>query len=353
MEVMLKLLENFERALLEWYARNGRSLPWRETKDPYKVWVSEIMLQQTQVDRVRDYYARFLERFPNVESLARAEWEEVLEQWRGLGYYRRARSLHAAARAIMDELGGIFPAEFDVLVKLPGIGNYTAGALCCFAFGQDVPAIDTNVEQVFAHVYGEPWIDMNPGQKRDFVAGHISKGNGASFHHALMDLGTALKRGGKCPFHARCEGIVARRARTIRKSSRSAIPVVAGVLIHEGKVLIARRRLWDSNGGKWEFPGGKLEQGEDRRAALKREMMEELGVEVAVRPHFYRMEIEYRGKLFDATFHRCSLLLGDPQPLAAEELAWITADELDEYDFLSGNKQVFPIMREKKAMWRV
>ena len=330
-------------------------MPWRQTNDPYKIWVSEIMLQQTQVERVRDYYRRFFKRFPNVGSLAEAEWEDVLEQWRGLGYYRRARNLHAAARVIVDELDGEFPQEFDVLVKLPGIGEYTAGAICNFAFGQDVAAIDTNVEKVFAHVYRKVWEDLAKSEKKGFVEKHISKGNGAAFHHALMDVGTALKAGEDCPFHHEsCAGIEVRRRRLIQKVAKDALPVVVGLLIHEGKILIARRRLWDSNGGKWEFPGGKMEKGEDRRAALKREMMEELGVEVSVRPFFHRIQVELGEKLYDATFHRCSLLLGDPQPLASEEIAWVTLDELeDEAELLEPNKALIPILRQKKGMWRV
>ncbi|HMR01542.1 MAG TPA: NUDIX domain-containing protein, partial [Candidatus Gracilibacteria bacterium] len=258
------------------------------------------------------------------------------------------------AKVIVNELDGVFPREFDVLVKLPGIGDYTAGAICDFAFGQDIAAIDTNVEQVFGHVYRKVWEDLNRSEKKAFLERHISDGNGAAFHHALMDVGTALKAGESCPFHHEsCKGIEVRRRKPIKKVSKNAIAVVAGLLIHEGKVLIARRRLWDSNGGKWEFPGGKVESGEDRRAALKREMMEELGVEVSVRPPFHRLEVEFGGNVYDATFHRCSLLLGDPQPLASEEIDWITADEFEQYDFLEGNKVLFPILREKKGMWRV
>ncbi|HEX9488613.1 MAG TPA: hypothetical protein VF976_16215, partial [Gemmatimonadales bacterium] len=145
--------EAFTRLLLAWYARAARDLPWRRTRDPYKVLVSEFMLQQTQVSRVADYYPRFLARFPNLSSLARAPARQVREAWEGLGYYARAKHLHALARSVARSDLGSLPRDPEELIKLPGVGPYTAGAVATFAYEQPVPAVDTNVARVIRRVF--------------------------------------------------------------------------------------------------------------------------------------------------------------------------------------------------------
>src|SRR2546425_1048934 len=144
---------SFTRKLLAWWARAARDLPWRRTRDPYRVLVSEFMLQQTQVSRVAEYYPRFLERFPNLEALARARPRTVREAWDGLGYYARASNLHALARVVSNDLDGALPDDPDELIKLPGIGPYTAGAVASFAYEKPVPAVDTNVRRVLSRVF--------------------------------------------------------------------------------------------------------------------------------------------------------------------------------------------------------
>ncbi|HEY7495056.1 MAG TPA: A/G-specific adenine glycosylase [Candidatus Tectomicrobia bacterium] len=143
----------FQRRLRQWYFQDGRDLPWRRTTDAYAILVSEVMLQQTQVERVVDYYQRFLQRFPTVTALALASLEEVLEAWQGLGYYQRARHLHQAAQQVLERYQGVFPDTFDTVAALPGVGRYTAGAVLCFAFGKRFPILDTNVQRVLERVF--------------------------------------------------------------------------------------------------------------------------------------------------------------------------------------------------------
>lgn len=143
----------FQRRLRQWYFRYGRDLPWRRTTDAYAILVSEVMLQQTQVERVVDYYQRFLQRFPTVAALALAPIEEVLEAWQGLGYYQRARHLHQAAKQVVERHQGVFPDTFAEVAALPGVGRYTAGAVLCFAFGKRLPVLDTNVQRVLERVF--------------------------------------------------------------------------------------------------------------------------------------------------------------------------------------------------------
>ena len=191
----------FRRRLLRWYARHQRTLPWRGVRDPYAILVSEVMLQQTQVIRVQEFYTRFVGRYPTVEDLAAAPSEAVHDSWAGLGYYARARNLHAAAKRIVDDHGGTFPAEPAVLRTLPGIGRYTAAAVASFAFDADVATVDTNIERVLTRVFRL----RGPTRTRErrlweLAQALVPKGRSSDWNQALMDLGatTCIARSPRC-----------------------------------------------------------------------------------------------------------------------------------------------------------
>ncbi|MFB3819299.1 MAG: A/G-specific adenine glycosylase [Candidatus Methylomirabilales bacterium] len=196
-------------ALLAWFREHGRRLPWRRTRDPYRILVSEIMLQQTQVDRVRGYYRRFLREYPSVQDLAAARPERVRESWDGLGYYARARNLHAAARRIVEEHRGTFPRTVEELRRLPGIGRYTAGAVASFAYGQAAPVLDTNVRRILSRVFVRR---RTPGLERRLWAlaeAVVPPDDAWAFNQALMDLGATICRARKpdcpaCPLRPLC-----------------------------------------------------------------------------------------------------------------------------------------------------
>lgn len=347
----------FSKILLHWYTHHKRDLPWRRTRDPYRIWVSEIMLQQTQVRRVEEFYGRFLERFPDAKALAKASWKEVLKYWQGLGYYRRARNLHVAAKILAKKYGGIFPSHFEEILDLPGIGRYTAAAIVSFAFDQQVAALDTNAEAVLKHVFGHDfWDTLKPAEKFSFARSLILKNKSAVFNHAMMDVGSflkSLKDHTECPFNGYCQGPILPKKRRVVRVTQKYVKVAAGVLIYKGKVLIAERKKQGPLGGFWEFPGGKVEPGEDQRSCLKREMKEELGIEVSVRPAFYSMITEHGGNIFQVSFHRCSLLYGHPKALHVERFVWITPQQFQDYKFLPANKEVLSLLQKKKAMFRV
>jgi A/G-specific adenine glycosylase len=200
------------RALLAWFERNRRDLPWRRTRDPYRILVSEVMLQQTQVDRVVPYYEAFLERFPDVHALAAAPTAEVITAWAGLGYNRRAVNLQRTARYVVDELGGRFPADVAQLRRLPGIGPYTAGAIACFAFEQDVPFADTNMRRVLHRVFAGVDVPAPTASEREIAAiaaAAVPTGNGWTWNQALMEFGAIQCTARKpacvvCPLQADC-----------------------------------------------------------------------------------------------------------------------------------------------------
>ena len=202
----------FTRKLLGWYDRAARDLPWRRTRDPYRVAVSEFMLQQTQVSRVEEYYPRFLARFPTIEKLAAARPKAVREAWDGLGYYKRASNLHALARVVSQTSHGKLPSDPVELDKLPGVGRYTAGAIACFAYEKPVPAVDTNVNRVIRRIAGTRGLGLGPSEVWQRAADLVPK-NGKrawKFNQAIMELGakvcTARKpRCPECPVRSDCK----------------------------------------------------------------------------------------------------------------------------------------------------
>lgn len=254
------------RPLLGWYARAKRNLPWRGSADPYRVWVSEIMLQQTQVERVREYFVRFVERFPTVQDLAKAREHDVLRHWEGLGYYRRARQLHAAARQIVAEHDGAFPRTVAELMTLPGIGRYTAGAIASIAFDVSAPIVEANSRRVFARLVGHdrPLGGAVGDAPIWEVAARLVPRRGAGrFNQAVMDLGAMVCTPDRplctrCPLAEMCAAhrtgrTAAIPAATPRRAA-SIIRETAVVMKRGGRVLVERRGVGEWWEGLWDFP---------------------------------------------------------------------------------------------------
>ncbi len=332
------------RALLAWYAQEGRRLPWRRTPaDPYAVWVSEVMLQQTRVTTVIPYFQRWMARFPTLRALAQADEQEVLRLWEGLGYYRRARQLLAAARLVLEQHNGRLPADPATLQRLPGIGPYTAAAIASIAYGQDVLALDGNVRRVLARFFGLTTpIDTSAGQRalRQRAHGAWPPGRAGDFNQALMDLGARIctptaPRCVACPLQPWCRAYATKQVADLpRKRPRRAIPhytVVAGIARRGNTVLLAQRPAHKMLGGLWEFPGGKVEAGEALDAALRREWEEELGVRIEPGPEIGVFRHAYTH--FRITLHALEIrqLHGEPQPREAADLAWVPLSRLAEY----------------------
>lgn len=254
--------------LLDWYAREGRDLPWRRTRDPYRIWLSEVILQQTRVAQGMEYYLRFTERFPDVASLAAAPEDEVLKLWQGLGYYSRARNLKKAAQTVVEDFGGAFPDSYDGLRRLAGVGDYTAGAILSIAFGQPVPAVDGNVLRVAARLTGDNRNVLEPKVRADFrraMAETMPHDRPGDFNQALMDLGAAVcLPGGKplcgqCPAASFCaarqQGTQALLPVREKKKEKREIPLTVFAMVREDGGAALRQR--PKNGllaGLWEFP---------------------------------------------------------------------------------------------------
>jgi A/G-specific adenine glycosylase len=350
----------FTSLLLEWYQKNARRLPWRDKPDPYPVWISEIMLQQTRVETVIPYFKRWMATFPSRRSLAEAGLEDVLAVWEGLGYYSRARSLHRAARIIETTYEGQIPSDPVLLRRLPGIGPYTAAAIASIAFGRDEPALDGNIRRVLARVFDVSLPIRSPEGERlllKLAKDNLTEGRAGEYNQALMDLGALIctPRSPACP---RCplEPFCASRVLGIQNERPVASPrretphfiVTAAVTLRDRLVLIARRPEAGLLGGLWEFPGGKLQEGEDLPACLKREILEELGVEVRVSERLGVYKHAYTH--FRVTLHAffCELVDGEPRPIQASAVSWTTLERLNQYPMGKIDRQIAKDLQQAK-----
>lgn len=342
---------SFRRRLLRWYRRAARWLPWRRTRDPYRIWVSEVMLHQTRVQTALPYYRRFLRAFPSVRALAAASLDDVLKTWEGLGYYARARHLHRAARRIAQD-GGALPRHAEDWRRLPGIGEYTAGAIAAIAFGEPAPAVDGNVRRVFARFY-----DLSrPGARRlrAIAREWMSHSDPGAVLQALMDLGATVCTPRRpscadCPIRAGCRAFrLGRAERRPLPRRRRALPhydIGVGVVQRRGRVLIAKRPEDGLLGGLWEFPGGKRARGERLERTVARELEEELGVEVEVGRKW--MTIPHAYSHFRVTLHvfECRLLAGRLRALGCADWRWVPPAELSRYAFPAADSPILERLR--------
>jgi A/G-specific adenine glycosylase len=332
----------FAEQLLAWFAQHARDLPWRRERTPYRVWVAEVMLQQTQVETVIPYYERFLTHFPTIQALSGAALEEVLKVWEGLGYYARARNLHAAAQRIVTTSNSRLPDTFEELLALPGVGRYIAGAVASIAFGRNVPAVDGNTRRVLCRVFDIREDVTRSAVQRELealAASLLLVRRAGAFNEALMELGAIictprLPRCDLCPLSDLCQARARGEPESLPvKRSRKRIPhydVAAAVTVRDdGCVLVAQRNTDDMLGGLWEFPGGKREDGETLPECLAREMREELDVEVEVGEELIVVRHAYTH--FRITLHafRCSLVSGEPRCLDCAAFRWVVPTELD------------------------
>ncbi len=350
-------------ALIGWFEANREDLPWRRRRDPYAVWLSEIMLQQTRVETVIPYYERFLARFPTVEALAAAPLDEVLKLWEGLGYYSRARNLHRAAQQIVREWDGRFPNTVDDLTRLPGVGRYTARAIGSFAFGLDVPVLDGNVMRVLARVFDVRGDIRLPQTRRELwtlAERLLPVGRAALWNEGLMELGRRIctphaPQCSLCPLRDRCEAYrLGAQEQLPMRSPRERTPhydVAAAIIRREdGRILITQRPLDGMLGGLWEFPGGKRRADETLQACLRREIREELGIEIAVGAQVAVVKHAYTHFRITLYAFECRHLRGEPQTLGVADWAWVMLDEVDAYAFSAADRRIIAALRDGGQM---
>jgi A/G-specific adenine glycosylase len=331
------------RQLVRWFEQNHRNLPWRTDHEPYHVWISEVMLQQTQVETVIPYYSHWMKTFPDVSALVKASEQDLLQIWEGLGYYSRARNIYKAALQIVSEYQGYIPEEVDVLLKLPGIGRSTAGAIASIAYGKKEPILDSNVKRAIARIFnfGQP-VNSPKGEKElwRMIKKLLPASQTGLFNQAMMELGQTicLPRNPKCescPLRCDCQGYLMKTqmnipVRIIKKNVPHLV-VVAAVIREGGKVLIAQRPPDKLMAGMWEFPGGKVETGEELGQALKREIDEELSVTIKVGKELGTYQHAYTH--FRVTVHTfyCRKLHGKLTPTEGQAIVWVKPIDFSKY----------------------
>ena len=358
--------------LLNWYRDNKRTLPWRiPNPDPYAVWVSEIMLQQTRVETVIPYFEKWLGLFPTIRALANASEHDVLNAWEGLGYYSRARNLHKAAKIVVNEHAGQLPRDLLALRKLPGIGRYTLGAIASIAFRMDIPALDGNIRRVYARIFdiAEP-ADAPMGEKIlwQLAEEQLPKGQAGDYNQALMDLGATICLPKKprcliCPLMEVCKARQngTQEQRPVLKLRKDVPEYIhaAGVIIENGRVLLAQRPSQGLLGGMWEFPNGRVNENPAKELAKVLKTGYSLKVrmesgEAKSKPYSNQVKenefaiVKHAYTHFKVTVHayRCDLL-SEPK---GENLKWVPYAELDDYPMGKIDRQIAQKAQELRLL---
>ena len=348
----------FREDLAGWFERVRRPMPWREPgpdgrRDPYRVWLSEVMLQQTRVDQATPYFERFTAAFPTVEALATADLDDVLKAWEGLGYYSRARNLHRAAQQIVDEFGGVVPETEEAIRSLPGVGPYTAAAVLSIAYGVPLAVLDGNVIRVLSRVFAVE-DDVTSGRTRRHLQ-HLADAlldpdEPARWNESVMELGATVctptsPACPRCPLNAVCTAFATGEPERYPVSKKKKpVPhhdIAVGVIADEaGRVLVQQRPTDAMLGGLWEFPGGKVEPDEALADACRREIREELGVEVEVGAPVAQIGHAYSH--FRITLHafHCRIVRGEPIHHAAQPIRWVPVEDLGDLAFPRANRRL-------------
>lgn len=345
--------------LLKWFQDHQRDLPWRIHYRPYEVWISEVMLQQTQVRTMLPYYERWMARFPDVGSVAEAPGDTILKHWEGLGYYNRARNIQRTARIIIRQFQGEIPGDYGTLRNLPGLGPYTASAIMSLAFNEDRPVVDGNVKRVFARLFDISAVLSAPESLRfveETARAILPKGKARDFNQALMELGALVctprsPRCPACPVREECVsqvlGLVGQRP--VPAPAKAAIPieVAVGVLVSNGRIFIQKRPPGGLMPLLWEFPGGKVKVGETPEEALVRELREELEVQIQILGKIGVIRHSYTS--FRVTLHAFTCRLRDEARLpvlrSATEGKWVNRGEIADHPFPAANQKLIRMLQ--------
>lgn len=331
---------------MPWFAASARDLPWRRNRTPYRVWISEIMLQQTRVEQVVPYYRRWMKAFPSWSALARAPQSDVLKLWEGLGYYSRARNLHAAAKIIAGEYAGKTPVTAAELGKMPGIGPYTAAAIASLAFSADSAVVDGNVIRVLSRLFvfgGDTRSAAGKKQMQAWADDLLVKGRAGEFNESMMELGALIclpknPKCAECPLQKICPAFAGGAPATfpVLKKKKKVPHIVVGAAVtmnRKGEVLLAQRKQNDMLGGMWEFPGGKQEPGETIEECIARELKEELGIKIAVGEFFMTVHHAYSHFTMTMHVHRAKIISGRPRPIHCADYVWVKMRDLGKYAY--------------------
>ncbi len=364
------LISDIQQRILSWFDIYGRTwIPWKLRQDgslpelkesisPYRIWIAEVMLQQTQLKVVIPYWKKWMDKFPLLINLAEADEQDVLYQWQGLGYYSRAKRIYLSSKLLLGRVGNsnstnwlIWPVEIDDWMALPGIGRTTAGSIISSAFDLPYPILDGNVKRILSRIFAldKPCVH-NEKRLWDLSNKLLCHESPRNFNQALMDLGatvctTKSPNCSLCPIQIYC--LAHNKYDPVKfpqKKSKKIIPyqeIGIGIIFNQdGELLIDQRLETSSMGGLWEFPGGKKEPGEYIEDTIKREISEELGIEIKVREKLLSFDHSFTHKKLNFTVHLCEWISGEPQNLACQKFLWIKPNKLFDFPFPAANTKI-------------
>ncbi len=344
----LRFIQTFQEKILLWYSKYKRNLPWRKTKDPYKIWISEAILQQTRIDQGMPYYERFVKQFPTVYILAKASLQEVLKAWEGLGYYSRARNLHKAAQIIVEKYQGKIPNDYETILNLPGFGPYTAAAVLSIAYNKDHAVLDGNVIRVLARLFAireDPKETATKKKLWKLAQELLPPGKAKDYNQAMMELGALVctpqnPSCGTCPLNRFCkayqQGIQEKLPVKSPKKEKPHYEIAVGIIERNGQVLLLQRPEQGLLGGMWEFPGGKREK-ESLVECCRREIQEKTGLAVKIEEELCIIEHVYSHFSIRLHAYRCKPLR---MPLINSKSRWVSYADIQKYPIHTSNQKV-------------
>jgi len=344
---------SFNLDLLHWYDRHKRDLPWRKTKDPYQIWLSEIMLQQTQVDTVIPYYNRWIETCPTLHDVAKLSLDQLLKLWEGLGYYSRCRNFYKAVHLVNSKFNGVIPSDQQQFIKLPGVGEYTANAVLSIAFDQPLPAMDGNIKRVMSRVLGiKTPSKYNLSRIKNKLIKWIDIDRPGDFNQALMDVGANICRPQNtkceiCPIAEYCSAKLSKNPvsyplKTVKKKTPH-IQVVGGMVWYKDKFLILKRHEDKMLGGLWEFPSKKIISNQDISKTLQSLIFNQTGLNVQIQDKIGSVNHTYSHFSMTFTVYHC--LVGSLKGFTTDqETNWVQLEEIDQYPFPKANQKIFELL---------
>ncbi len=347
---------NLQKSLTRWYVKYHRELPWRKTTDPYLIWISEVMLQQTRVDTVIPYYKKFIERFPVIGDLAESDLALVLKHWEGLGYYTRARNMHQAAGIICKEYGGKLPEDQEELLRLPGVGDYISAAVGSIAFHLPVAVIDGNVKRILARLFMESMPVNDSAAKKhfgDLALGILDRENPGQFNQAMMELGQRVCKPkgpdcGHCPLKKYCKAcknnMTASYPVKIPKKPVPLRKMIFAVVIRKGKWLIIRRPDSGLLGGLWEFPGKEIPPAQNSDDEVAGMVIQKAGIQIQINRKLGNVRHVYTHFRVSAAVYLCTYLSGTVQLNDALDHRWIQPGEMKHYPFHKMIHKMIPLI---------
>lgn len=352
-----KQLQQFRKRLLSWFKVHQRKLPWRDVKNPYYTWVAEVMLQQTQVKKVLEYYQKFIDQFSDVYALAQANLQQVLKAWEGMGYYARARNLHKAAQIIVAEKEGVIPQNYADFKKLPGAGEYITAAVLSQAFNAAYAVVDGNVKRVITRLFliDQP---VNLSSSASIFKQHadllLDRHEPGTFNQAMMELGATVCRPKNpkchiCPISSFCSAFKSSQQNeypvSIKSKPTPELQIAVGIIHKESKILITRRQPDGLLGGLWEFPGGRVGPGENAEQACLRKIKQKTNLDVEISRFLTRINHAYTHFKIIMEVFNCHFLNGTVALNGPADYRWISVSEIDEFPFHGANHKFIRLLK--------